>query len=60
VPFIGEHPRIEGLFVTAGHFRNGVVMAPASIQVLLELMRIQPGFTDPTPYAIDKYMEPTA
>ena len=59
VPFIGEHPRIQGLFVNAGHFRNGVVMAPASVQILLDLMQKQSGFVDPTPYAIDKYMEST-
>ena len=59
VPFIGEHPGIHGLFVNAGHFRNGVVMAPASAQLLLELMQKQPGFTDTSPYAIDKYTEPT-
>jgi glycine oxidase len=60
VPFIGEHPRIRGLFVNAGHFRNGVVMAPASVQLLLELMQKQPRFTDSSPYAIDKYMESSA
>jgi glycine oxidase len=43
--------------VNAGHFRNGVVMAPASVQLLLELMRKQPRFTDSSPYVIDKYME---
>jgi glycine oxidase len=57
VPFIGEHPRIRGLFVNAGHFRNGVVMAPGSVQLLLEMMQNQSGFTDSSPYAIDKYME---
>jgi glycine oxidase len=60
VPFIGEHPGVHGLFVNAGHFRNGVVMAPASAQLLLELMQKQPGFTDTSSYAIDKYVEPTA
>jgi glycine oxidase len=59
VPFIGEHPAIQGLYVNAGHFRNGVVMAPASIQVLLQLMQMQPGFTDSAPYAVDKYVEST-
>ncbi len=59
VPFIGEHPRIQGLFVNAGHFRNGVVMAPASVQLLLELLQKQSGFTDASPYAIDKYIEST-
>lgn len=60
VPFIGEHPAVHGLFVNAGHFRNGVVMAPASAQLLLELMQKHSGFTDTSPYAIDKYMEQTA
>ena len=57
VPFIGEHPRIRGLFVNTGHFRNGVVMAPASTQLLLDLMRRRAGFTDAEPYAIEKYMK---
>jgi len=60
VPFIGEHPSIKGLFVNTGHFRNGVVMAPGSVQLLLELMLKQSGFTDTAFYAIDKYMEPSA
>lgn len=28
IPVIGEHPKLPGLFVNAGHFRNGVVLAP--------------------------------
>ncbi len=60
VPFIGEHPRIQGLFVNTGHFRNGVVMAPASIRLLLELMQKQPGFTAPAPYSMDNYMKSPA
>jgi hypothetical protein len=35
-------------------------MAPGSVQLLLELMLKQSGFTDTAPYAIDKYMEPSA
>ena len=60
VPFIGEHPRIQGLYVNTGHFRNGVVMAPASTRVLLDLMQKQTGFTDPAPYAIEKYVKSNA
>jgi glycine oxidase len=60
IPYIGQHPGIQGLFVNAGHFRNGVVMAPASVHLLLELMQKQSGFTDSSPYASDKYMESTA
>jgi glycine oxidase len=57
VPFIGEHPRIRGLFVNTGHFRNGVVMAPASVQLLLDSMRQHPAFADPEHYAMEKYMK---
>ena len=46
VPYIGECPGIKGLYVNAGHFRNGVVMAPASVQVLLDCMLGRAGFTD--------------
>jgi glycine/D-amino acid oxidase-like deaminating enzyme len=45
--------------VNAGHFRKGVVMAPASVRLLLELMRKHSGFADLSPYAIDKYIEST-
>jgi glycine oxidase len=38
VPYIGEHPRIAGLFVCAGHFRNGIVLAPASARLAADLM----------------------
>ena len=38
VPYIGEHPGIAGLFVCAGHFRNGIVLAPASARLAADLM----------------------
>ena len=50
IPFIGEWPGIRGLYLNTGHFRNGVVMAPASVQVLLDLMLGREGFTDYRPY----------
>ena len=50
VPFIGECPGIKGLYLNTGHFRNGVVMAPASVQVLLDCMLGRAGFTDYRPY----------
>ncbi len=38
VPFIGEHPAIGGLFLNAGHFRNGVVMGLASARLATDLL----------------------
>ena len=50
IPFIGEYPGVKGLYLNTGHFRNGVVMAPASVQVLLDCMLGREGFTNYGPY----------
>jgi len=52
VPCIGEHPQIHGLFVNTGHFRNGVVMAPASAQLLADCMLERDSFTRFEPYSL--------
>ncbi|WP_132973541.1 glycine oxidase ThiO [Thiogranum longum] len=36
VPVIGVHPELSNLFVCAGHFRNGVVLGPASARLLAD------------------------
>lgn len=51
IPYIGAHPRLRGLFVNAGHFRNGVVLAPASTRLLADLMLERVPILDPEPYA---------
>jgi glycine oxidase len=50
VPFIGPHPAIEGVFLNTGHFRNGVVMGPASARLLADLMLGRTPALDPSPY----------
>jgi len=52
VPFISAHPKVEGLFINAGHFRNGVVMGLASAELLADLVLDRPPTVDPTPYAL--------
>jgi glycine oxidase len=52
IPYIGAHPRVEGLYVNAGHFRNGIVMAPAAAELLAALILGEKPFTDPAPYAL--------
>jgi len=52
IPFIGEHPNIRGLFVCGGHFRNGIVLAPASARLATDLMLGRPPLFDPTPYQL--------
>ncbi len=38
IPVIGRHPEINNLYINSGHYRNGVVMAPASVRLLAEIM----------------------
>lgn len=52
VPFIGEHPHITGLFVNTGHYRNGVVLAPASCRLLRNLVLGEASIVDAEPYTI--------
>lgn len=52
VPYIGEHPEVAGLYLNTGHFRNGVVMAPASARLLADLVLERPPILDPAPYAL--------
>jgi len=53
IPYIGTHPQIEGLYINAGHFRNGVVMAPASARLLTDLILKRRPVLNPTPFALD-------
>ena len=52
VPFLGAVPGMPGVYAAAGHFRNGLVSAPASAELLAQIMCGQPTFTDPTPYSL--------
>jgi glycine oxidase len=38
IPTIGRHPTLENLWLNAGHFRYGITMAPASAEILADLM----------------------
>jgi glycine oxidase len=38
IPYIGRAPHTHNLWVNAGHFRNGIVLAPGSARILREQM----------------------
>ena len=50
IPMIGAHPRIGGLHVNTGHYRNGVVLGPASAELMVALMLGEETRVDPRPY----------
>ncbi|MEG0860519.1 MAG: glycine oxidase ThiO [Pseudomonas sp.] len=51
IPFIGEVPGWEGLWLNCGHYRNGLVLAPASCQLFADLLLGREPIIDPRPYA---------
>ncbi|MGY2228987.1 glycine oxidase ThiO [Pseudomonas tolaasii] len=51
VPYIGEVPGFKGLWLNCGHYRNGLVLAPASCQLFADLLLGQAPIIDPAPYA---------
>ena len=52
IPIISAHPDIKGLFINTGHFRNGVVLGPASARLLTDLITSKRTILDPKPYTI--------
>ncbi|HEX5843297.1 MAG TPA: glycine oxidase ThiO [Pseudomonas sp.] len=51
IPFIGPLAGHPGLWLNCGHYRNGLVLAPASCQLLVDLMAGREPIIDPAPYA---------
>ena len=51
MPTISVHPSIENLYLNTGHFRYGLTMAPASAQLVVDLMLGEKPHLDATPYA---------
>ena len=51
VPYIGELAEFPGLWLNCGHYRNGLVLAPASCELLKNLLMDEAPVVDPRPYA---------
>ncbi|NRD80682.1 glycine oxidase ThiO [Bacillus sp. BRMEA1] len=41
LPYIGAHPLCQGLFIAAGHFRNGILLSPITGKLVVELLENQ-------------------
>ncbi|MBI3187300.1 MAG: glycine oxidase ThiO [Gammaproteobacteria bacterium] len=53
VPYICEHPEINGLYINSGHFRNGVILGAGSARLMAELMSGEAPTIDPAFYNFD-------
>ena len=51
IPVIDRHPDFDNVFVNTGHYRYGVTMAPASAELLVDLMEGRQPVLDPAPYS---------
>ncbi|HEX9593920.1 MAG TPA: glycine oxidase ThiO [bacterium] len=54
LPYLGRAPGYANLFVATGHYRNGVVLAPATAEVMARLMGGEEPGIDLAPFAVDR------
>lgn len=59
VPYICRHPEIRNLTLNAGHFRNGLTMAPTSAQLTVDLVLNREPVVNPQPYQFFKHLSKT-
>jgi len=52
VPYVCAIDDVEGLYLHAGHYRNGIVLGPASVQLMTELVLDKETFCDASPYIV--------
>lgn len=52
IPHICAHSELAGVYLSVGHFRNGVVTGPASARLLVDIMLKREPVIDPAPYRI--------
>ncbi len=60
IPTIGRHPRLQNLYINSGHFRYGVTMAPAGVEILLNEIEGREQALDVSPYRWGQVADETA
>lgn len=50
IPIMARHPTLENLYLSSGHYRYGVTMAPASAQLMANLVLRRSNPIDDSPY----------
>jgi D-amino-acid dehydrogenase len=56
LPAIGRAPRLDGVWLNFGHHHLGFTMGPVTGRLLAELMTGETPFTDPAPYAAERFL----
>lgn len=55
LPILGADPEVAGLFYATGHFRNGILLAPLTGELLAQLVRTGRSDFDLRPFAIERF-----
>ncbi len=53
IPYICEYDGVEGLYLHAGHYRNGIVLGAASAKLMAQLVTGEQPWCDPAPYTLN-------
>lgn len=53
LPYIDQAPDYDNLYVNTGHFRNGLVLAPASCRLMADRLLGRKPIIDPAPYGFN-------
>ena len=59
LPYLGEHPELKGLFIAAGHFRNGILLSPITGEVMADLIERKPPSIDISSFRVDRLIRKT-
>ncbi|MNZ52173.1 Glycine oxidase [compost metagenome] len=49
---MGKHPELQGLFIAAGHYRNGILLSPVTGMIIADLIEGNDIDTDLSSYSI--------
>lgn len=52
IPYICQHDDIAGLYIHAGHFRNGIVLGAASAELITDIVLDRKPWCDIEPYSL--------
>ena len=54
LPYLGRLPGLENAFVAAGHYRSGLILAPATAVVMAQMMQGEQPAADLLPFRVDR------
>jgi glycine oxidase len=55
MPVLGPWPRVAGLYVATGHYRNGIVLAPITAALMAETITTGRAPALLTPFLPDRF-----